>query len=223
MISLEQQQQLLLSIARRLKKKVTAYAIGGTAMMFHGFKESTLDVDLVFLHGKDRELFAAALLSLGYQKMDALQVYGKKRNTPEMFALDEVRFDLFVVQVVDFGFSTTMQQRATQIREFGETLILKVAHPYDLIIMKCATDRIKDKDDGRKIIESWEVQWKVLLEEIQIQIALGKERAAFELGCFLEDLKYRMKVKEIPKEVLDELFEKVKKQVEEKQKRSKPY
>ena len=50
------------------------------------------------------------------------------------------------------------------------------------------------------------------------QIELGKDKAAFELGYFLEELKNKMNV-EIPKEILDELFEIVKKQAEEKQKK----
>ena len=58
MISIEAQQKLLLNISRRLKKPITAYAIGGTAMMFLGFKDSTLDIDIVDSMDKD-ELFAS--------------------------------------------------------------------------------------------------------------------------------------------------------------------
>ena len=57
-----------------------------------------------------------------------------------------------------------------------------------------------------------------LAEEARKQIVLGKDKAAFELGYFLEELKNKMNV-EIPQEILDELFEIVKKQAEEKQKR----
>src|SRR3989344_3460830 len=101
MITIDQQQRLLLNVARRLKEKITAYAVGGT---------------------------------------------------PEMFPLDEERFDLFVIEVIDFIFSPTMRKRAEQIHQFGDKLILKIADPHDIILMKCATDRLKDKDDARKII-----------------------------------------------------------------------
>ncbi|MBI4919148.1 hypothetical protein HY837_04405, partial [archaeon] len=47
MISIEAQQKLLLAVSTNLKKKITVYAIGGTAMMFLGLKNSTLDIDLV--------------------------------------------------------------------------------------------------------------------------------------------------------------------------------
>jgi len=217
MILIDRQQKLLLNVSRRLKKKITAYAIGGTAMMFLGFKDATLDIDLVFESEEDRDMFKEAVKSLGYQEMDAIKVYGVKRNQPQMFKLDDERFDLFVSHVIDFIFSDNMRKRAEQIRQFGDTLILKIADPHDIILMKCATDRVKDKDDARKIIDSRKIDWNIIIEESEHQIGLGKERAAFDLGCFLEELKNKMNVN-ISQEVLDKLFEIVEKQAKAKQK-----
>ena len=152
---------------------------------------------------------------MGYLEMDAIKVYGAKRNIPQMFKLDDERFDLFVVEVVDFIFSDTMRTRAEAIHQFEGTLILKIADPHDLILMKCATDRIKDKDDARRIINSTTINWEIIIAEAKKQIELGKERAAFDLGCFLEDLKNEMNV-DLPPEVLDTLFEIVEKQAKEK-------
>lgn len=219
MISIEQQQKLLLNISRRLERKITVYAVGGTAMMFLGFKDSTLDVDLVFENEDDRAVFKKAIRALGYQKKDSIQVYAARRNQPQMFTLGDERFDLFVVNVIDFIFSGSMQKRAEQIHQFGSALFLRVADPHDIMLMKCATDRLKDKDDARKIISSAKINWGIIVEEAKNQIRLGKERAAFDLGCFLEDLKYKMGA-DIPKKVLDELFEVVKAQAKEKQTRS---
>jgi len=218
MISIEEQQTLLLNAARKLKKKVNAYAIGGTAMMFLGFKESTLDIDLVFENEVDRETFKEAITEIGYRMMDPIKVYGTKRNRPEMLTLGDERFDLFVKNVIDFVFSDTMQKRAEQIHQFGDKLILKVANPHDIILMKCATDRLKDMDDARNIINDTKIDWEILIEETKKQIELGKDRAAFDLGCFLEDLKNKMKMK-IPQEVLDKIFGIVEKQAAEKQKK----
>ena len=215
MITIDQQQKLLLNVARRLTKKITVYAIGGTAMMFMGFKDATLDIDLVFENEKDRDVFKEAIKSLGYLGMDAIKIYGVKRNTPEMFKLDDERFDLFVVEVIDFIFSENMRKRAEQIHQFEENLFLKIANPHDIILMKCATDRIKDKDDARRIINSTKISWDIIIDEAKKQIELGKNRAAFELGCFLEDLKLKMNL-DIPQEVLDKLFEIVEKQAKDK-------
>ena len=215
MITIDQQQKLLLNIARRLTKKIAVYAIGGTAMMFLGFKEATLDIDLVFENEKDRETFKEAVKSLGYGGMDALKVYGAKKNIPEMFKLNDERFDLFVIEVVDFIFSENMQKRAEQIHQFETNLILKIANPHDIILMKCATDRVKDKDDARKIINSTKINWDIVIDEAKKQIELGKDRAAFDLACFLEDLKKMMGVN-IPPETMEKLFGLVERQVKEK-------
>src|SRR3989338_8595554 len=220
MITIDQQQKLLLNIARRLTRKITTYAIGGTAMMFLGFKDTTLDIDLVFENEKDRTVFKEAVTSLGYLGMDSIKVYGAKRNTPEIFKLDDERFDLFVVEVIDFIFSDNMRKRAEQIHQFGDNLILKIANPHDIILMKCATDRLKDKDDVRNIINATKINWDIIIEEAKKQIELGKERAAFDLGGFLEDLKNQMNV-DIPARVLDKLFEIVQNQAKEKQKKLK--
>ena len=170
MITIDQQQKLLLNVARRLSKKITIYAIGGTAMMFLGFKDATLDIDLVFKNEKDRAVFKEAVKSLGYLEMDAIKIYGVKRNTPEMFKLNDERFDLFVVEVVDFIFSENMKQRTEQTHQFGETLILKIANPHDIILMKCATDRLKDKDDARRIINSTKINWDTIIGEAKNQM-----------------------------------------------------
>ncbi|MBU4493112.1 MAG: hypothetical protein KKA61_01980 [Nanoarchaeota archaeon] len=217
MSSIEEQQKLLLNAARKLKKKITAYAIGGTAMMVLGFKDSTLDIDLVFESKKDRDVFKEAIKSIGYQDINPIQVYGTNENQPEMLTLGDERFDLFVVKVIYFVFSDTMQKRADQIHQFDKNLILKIADPHDIILMKCATDRLKDMDDARNIINNTKIDWDLIIEEAKKQISLGQDRAAFDLGCFLEDLKEKMKVN-IPKETLDKLFKIVQKQAAEKQK-----
>jgi len=218
MITIDEQQKLFLNIARMLNRKITAYAIGGTAMMFLGIKDSTLDIGMVFENEKDKNAFKEAIKSLGYREIDAIKAYGARRNQPEMLKLNDERFDLFVVNVIDFIFSGNMQKRAESIHQFGERLIIKIADLHDIILMKCATDRLKDMDDARKIINLGRIKWELLVEEAKKQIGLGKDIAAFELGNFLEELKNKMNV-EIPQEILDELFEIVKKQAEEKQKK----
>jgi hypothetical protein len=121
MITVTEQQKLLLNIARKLKQKVTAYAVGGTAMMFLGIKDSTLDIDIVFENEKDKNIFKEVVKSLGYGEMDPVKVYGTKRNRPEMLTLNDERFDLFVIEVIDFIFSESMQKRAESIHQFKDS------------------------------------------------------------------------------------------------------
>jgi hypothetical protein len=215
MISIERQQGLLLAIAKKLKEKITVYAVGGTAMMFLGLKDVTLDIDLVFENKKDKEIFKEAIMALGYKEMDSKIFYGGRPNRPEMLTLGDERFDLFVVEVVDFIFSKNMQERAGQTHQFDDNLILKIAHPQDIILMKCATDRLKDLDDARNIIASREIDWNLILSEAENQKKLGKKGAIFQLGYFIERLEKKFKIK-VPVEITDKLWDLVEVEAEEK-------
>ncbi|MBI3190302.1 hypothetical protein HYZ41_01210 [archaeon] len=121
MITLEEQQKLFLVISRNLKKKMTVYAVGGTAMTFLGIKDTTLDIDIVFESDDNKEAFKDAIKSIGYQPKDSTVVYGVKRDLPEMFILGDNRFDLFVVNVIDFIFSEKMRERAAR---YTSTMII---------------------------------------------------------------------------------------------------
>src|SRR3989338_4971562 len=111
-----------------------------------------------------------------------------------------------------------MKTRATQTRQYGDDLIIKVADPHDIILMKCSTDRAKDKEDVKNIIQQHKnINWNLLIQESQQQIILGEERAVFELGCFIEHLNNEMHIL-IPQKILDKLFTIVEKQAREKRK-----
>ena len=123
MISIEKQQGLLLAISKKLKRPINVYAVGGTAMMFLGFKDATLDIDLVFENKEDKEVFKEAIKSLGYRDMDATIVYGGRANSPEMFTLGDERFDLFVKEVIDFIFSEFMHFQPKYVNQIDETIL----------------------------------------------------------------------------------------------------
>ena len=217
MISVERQQRLLLNISKELKRPVTTYAVGGTAMMFLGLKEATLDIDLVFSDAESEDAFRKAAEALGYRKMDAIKIYGAKHNVPDMLTLGDQRFDLFVVDVIDFAFSESMRARAVDTHQFGDKLILKIANPHDIILMKCATDRLKDKDDAKAIVLNTTIDWDVIIGEAQNQVKLGRTDAIFNLGEFLEELQKDLKDK-IPNAIIDKLWSLVEQQAEEKAK-----
>lgn len=217
MISIEKQQDLFIAISKKLKKKIVVYAIGGTAMMFFGLKEATLDIDLVFENEKDRKEFKKAVQNIGYKEFNPAFVYGERINKPEMLKLDDSRLDLFIDKIIHFVFSKNMKERAKTIHQFGDNLIIKIADPHDLIMMKCATDRIKDKDDVKSILLNKTIDFDIIIKEAENQVKLGQKRAVFDLGCFLEDLKKIINEK-IPQEILNKLFKIVKKQAEKKQK-----
>lgn len=218
MISIEEQQSLLLNISKKLKKPVTAYAIGGTAMMFYGYKDSTLDIDLVFNNEEDKKNFKQAAISFGYRELDSRIVYPKKTNRPEMLVLKEHRIDLFIDNVIDFIFSDNMKKRAVNTHQFNN-LTLKIADHHDILLMKCATDRIKDIDDARSIIQRANINWDILIEEAKNQINLGKVKSIFELGYFFERLE-KLKMK-IPKNITDKTWNLLQDQIKKMKRNSK--
>ena len=214
MIGIQEQQNLFLRIAERLPKKIEVYAIGGTAMIFLGLKDKTLDVDLVFSNIEDRKIFKETAKLLDFKESSAEIVYGKKENTPEMVVISDVRLDLFLFKIVSSYFSEPMQKRATQIHEFGN-LIIKVADLSDILIMKSVTSRTKDIEDIISIIDKTKIDWNVLVSEAEEQVRLGNETAIIGLGEKLERLSNK-KIIAVPKWVLDKLWKVLRKQVRKK-------
>lgn len=215
MIDIQEQQNLFLRIAERLPKKIEVYAIGGTAMMFLGLKYNTLDVDLVFSNVEDRKIFKETAKLLDFKESSAEIVYGKKENTPEMVVIADVRLDLFLFKIVSSYFSEPMQKRATQIHEFAGKLIIRVADPQDILIMKSVTSRTKDIEDIISIIDKTKIDWNVLVSEAEEQVRLGNETAIIGLGEKLERLSNK-KIIAVPKWVLDKLWKVLRKQVRKK-------
>lgn len=217
MISIGDQNKLLIQIGNKLPEEITIYAIGGTAMMFLGLKDVTKDIDLVFTDKKERKMFKEAAISLGYKEMDPAIVYGVQNNCPEMITLGTSHFDLFSLEVIDFTFSKNMQERATQIHQFGKNLKLKIADKHDIIIMKCATRRMKDEDDIVNIVRNnYPIDWDIIMEEIKLQVvSLGKETAFMEMGNQVEKLIYTHKL-DVPKSIHDKLFSLLEEQIKRK-------
>ena len=111
MINTQDQEELFRLIADYLEKDVECLAIGGTAMMFHGYKSATKDIDLVFKNKEDRSKFIRAIEKLGYAQKSLLLLYDEKRRTnknkPVVYSRGDERFDLFVQDVfgveIEFG------------------------------------------------------------------------------------------------------------------------
>lgn len=214
MIDIQQQEAMLIAIGKILLRKIQVYAIGGTAMMLRGIKNSTLDIDFVFDKKSDREEFMNTLRKLGAKESDATFVYGFKNSIPLMLEFYNCRFDMFMNKVISSTFSNAMKERAKQTHEFGN-LIVKVADPNDILIMKSVTSREKDLEDIVTIVNRSQIDWNVILEESREQVKFGNEAAIMGLGEKLEKLVNR-KLIAVPKDVSDSLWKLFNKQVRDK-------
>ncbi len=170
MINVEDQNELFKLIANYLEKDISCIAIGGTAMMFSGYKNTTKDIDLVFQNLKDRNIFIEAIKKLGYKEKSLIGIYNKERiknkNKPVIFSRGEERFDLFVKDV--FGFKLTLNNNFIEKNDFidkSELNIYILPKEY-LILLKSITNREKDYEDIETIIKlEKEIDWELIINE----------------------------------------------------------
>jgi len=209
MITFDEQLELFKLIGKDLNNKVTCFAIGGNAMMFYGAKEETKDIDLVFLNKKDLEEVKKVLYNSGFEdKKDLIKIFRhheviEKENMPVMMVMKEERIDLFVKGVITFEISDTIDKRVKETHEF-DNLIVKVVSPEDIILMKSATERKKDKIDALSLIEKFNINWDIIVEESINQTKLERELFPVFLYDFLTELKEDLKA-DIPKEVINKV------------------
>lgn len=171
MINLKDQEELFRLIADYLSADIDCLCIGGTAMMFLGYKTTTKDIDLVFKIEKDRSLFIEAIEKLGYVKKSVNLVYPKNikkiKRKPLIFSRGEERFDLFVKDV--FGFTLNFSsENFVQKQDFigKKELIIKVLPKEYLILLKVVTAREKDYEDIESIVNvEKDLNWDFIIDE----------------------------------------------------------
>jgi hypothetical protein len=170
MITTKDQEELFALIANYLGKDITCVAIGGTAMMFLGYKTATKDIDLVFRSEKDRSAFVMAIGQLGYRERTLAGVYDgkvRRRGRPRMYTRGDERFDLFVKDV--FGCGVDLAQEAiVERRDFlgKRALVIHILPKEDLILLKAVTGREKDHEDIETIVKGEKtVDWEVIIDK----------------------------------------------------------
>ncbi len=208
MVKINEQLQLFGIIGTELKERIEGYVIGGSAMMFYGAKEDTKDVDLVFLKKKDLEKVKEILEKINFKdKKELVKIfrrYEDNKNRPIMMVGKEgERIDLFFKEIITFEMSDTIIERVRESHEFSN-LIIKVVSPEDIILLKCATEREKDRFDALSLMEKFNINWNIIIEEAVNQTKLESYLFPVYLYDFLEELKEDFKA-DIPREVLKKI------------------
>lgn len=204
MIDLAEQEKILGLIGKNLKKRVEAYLIGGSAMMYHGAKNSTRDIDIVFINEKDRTVVEDILRDLEFKPRSTKLLYAAKKNVPILLQRDEIRLNLFCKIIICFELSESIIDRVKAVYEF-DNLIIKVVAPEDIILLKCATERAGDRLDAAELIRKYNINWNIIVEEAEKQSQPGKGIFSVFLYDFLMELKEDLNV-EVPKEILNKLM-----------------
>ncbi|MDO8741330.1 MAG: nucleotidyltransferase [Candidatus Woesearchaeota archaeon] len=204
MINITGQNELFNLLGAKLDEKAECLAIGGSAMMFYGAKTETKDVDLVFLNKKPFELVKIALYEIGFNEKKNVKIifphYEIAKNKPIMMEGRDTRFNLFLNEVISLKISDSILSRVKETHEFGN-LIIKIISPEDIIMLKCATEREKDRDDAASLIEKFNIDWNVIMKESVHQTEIGDYIFPVYLFDFLYELKNDFKI-EIPEDVI---------------------
>ena len=207
MINITDQNELFNLIGAKLDEKAECLAIGGSAMMFYGAKTETKDVDLVFLDKKSFDSVKKALYEIGFNERKNIRPifahYDIARDKPVMMEGRDTRFDLFLNEVIGFKISSSIADRVKEVHEFGN-LIIKTISPEDIISLKCATEREKDRDDALEIIKKFNINWNIIIEESIAQTKIGGDVYPVYLYDFLLELKEDLKA-DMPMEVIKKI------------------
>ncbi|MCX6709883.1 MAG: hypothetical protein NTV63_02935 [Candidatus Woesearchaeota archaeon] len=169
MINTQDQEELFRLIADYLEKDAECIAIGGTAMMFHGYKTATKDIDLVFRNSKDRAAFISAIEKLGYSQKSLKSIYNEKRlknrNKPLLYSRGEERFDLFVKDI--FGFEIEFEKFVQRHDYIGKRELIVFTAPKEyLVLLKSVTNREKDYEDMEAIAKAEQnIDWSFIVDE----------------------------------------------------------
>ena len=211
MISTEDQEALFRLIANYIEEDLECFAIGGTAMMFHGYKTATKDIDLVFKGVTSRQVFISAIEKLGYTQKSLKWIYSDKlieaKGKPLLYAREGERFDLFVQDV--FGFEIEFEEFVQRHDYIGKKELIIFTAPKELLILlKAITDREKDFEDIEAIARlEPTIDWNVVVDR-----AISKRESVPWILIDLEEkLQVLKKTTFIKKEIFDRIYQAEKK------------
>ena len=203
MTDLKEQEDIFKLIGSNLKEKIRCFVIGGSALLYYKLKDKTKDIDIVLSNESNRQHILKVMKNLGYAERNSKILYINKKSVPILLQRDQNRFDLFNRTIINLWFSDDMVNRSKLVYEYDK-LIVNVASPEDIIILKYATDRAGDRLDAANIIKTTNVNLNVLIEEAVNQMKIVGGVIPLSLYQFLLELKEDLNV-DIPNDLIKKL------------------
>jgi len=161
----------LLQIDKLLKKEIEIYLIGGSAMSFHGLKDATKDVDVLFKNKHDCGEFFNTITELGYETSE--QYFPPVIEMEATFFIykdDEIWIDLFVENVMGkFALTDSIKKRSVKTNLSTKKLIVNCLDKHDIFLFKSITPRERDEDDLILLLTKSEIDFKIIHDEIKNQ------------------------------------------------------
>jgi hypothetical protein len=158
-------EESLTRVGASLQHDVTAYLIGGCAMILYNAKVATKDIDLVMMSDEDAETVVAALSGTGFTEAKPEdETYRRLGATIMMQDSRGTRFDIFVKTVCrKLRITDGMISRSTRHAVYGR-LRINLVSPEDVFLFKSVTERAGDLDDMALLAERG-LDWDVILGE----------------------------------------------------------
>ena len=162
-------EESLTRVGASLPHDVTAYLIGGCAMILYNAKVATKDIDLVMTVEKDVEAVVAALSGTGFtEAMPDDDTYCRLGTATMMQDSRGTRFDMFLETVCrKLRITDRMVSRSTRHAVYGR-LTINLVSPEDIFLFKSVTERAGDLDDMALLAERG-LDWEVILSECVYQ------------------------------------------------------
>jgi len=144
---------VLLNLLADLKEPLELFAIGGTAMVLNGIKDSTKDIDFLTIEKQEkiRKLFKLA---------------GLKEESPNkicnIWRLAKIRVDLFYDGfIMGIPFPDDWRELSKKTKEVGQVKVYTL-NWYDLIITKISRSEERDIEDIILILKSQKLDFNFL-------------------------------------------------------------
>lgn len=161
--------QALETISTGLDSEMKAYLIGGLAMMVHGIKIATKDIDVVLATGDEASVFKASLRGFGFEELEDLpSEYQDLEASSIMQRSDGMRFDIFVGSVCGCLVLTEgIKGRAVELRLPGNMRLMVVSQE-DIFLLKSVSGRDDDLQD-MAMLAGGSLEWSTIEAEIENQ------------------------------------------------------
>lgn len=162
----------LIQIDKLLKNKITVYLIGGSAMSFYKIKDSTKDIDALFENQYDCADFFNAITKLGYETSEQyFPPVIQMEATFFVYKDDEIWIDLFVKNVMNkFELTESIKKRSIKTDLPTKKLNVNCLDKNDIFMFKSITPRERDEDDLVLLLSKSEIDFKIIHEEIKINL-----------------------------------------------------
>ncbi|MFW6140993.1 MAG: DUF6036 family nucleotidyltransferase [Candidatus Saliniplasma sp.] len=171
-----------------LNEKVTAYLLGGGAMIYHGSKTATKDIDLVLDDYNQLTILSNTLKRIGYETVTELENQYEKLGAKTVLEKDgQPRFDIFLnIVCKKLGLSKTIKERSTEAFDLNN-LTIKVLSKEDIFLFKVVATRDRDIEDASILVETG-LNWKIILKETEAQSKITDRRWFPMLYQVIEEL-----------------------------------